>query len=106
MKYLYFNKAGKLHLVSKKEIDSVMEFLIVKDDFDYQKEVTLQDESIVKIDMTKEEIEASLSYVDKRAVSYPKLEEQFDMLYKDLQDGTTTFIDAITFIKEKYPKVE
>jgi len=44
------------------------------------------------------------SYVELRAAEYPSREEQFDMMYWDKINGTTTWEDTIQGIKDKYPK--
>ena len=44
------------------------------------------------------------SYIELRGKEYPSRTEQFDMQYHDQVDGTTTWIDAIKEIKDKYPK--
>ena len=44
------------------------------------------------------------SYVELRASEYPSLQEQEDMKYWDEINGTTTWLDTITAIKDKYPK--
>jgi len=46
------------------------------------------------------------AYLDERRTAYPTVEDQLDMLYHDTQDQTTTWVDAITAIKEQYPKPE
>tara|TARA_B110000881_G_C18502321_1_gene477620 strand:+ start:230 stop:514 length:285 start_codon:yes stop_codon:yes gene_type:complete len=46
----------------------------------------------------------TLSYSEKRAAAYPTLTEQNDMAYWDRQNGTTTLDDAITAVKDTYPK--
>ena len=47
-------------------------------------------------------------YQYKRAAEYPKLAEQFDLLYKDIVAGTVTtngdFAKAIKAVKDKYTK--
>tara|TARA_Y100000004_G_scaffold183416_1_gene231197 strand:- start:65 stop:340 length:276 start_codon:yes stop_codon:yes gene_type:complete len=35
---------------------------------------------------------------------YPSIQEQLDMQYWDKKNGTTTWVDAITKTKTKYPK--
>ena len=47
----------------------------------------------------------ALPYDQKRALSYPSMTEQLDMLYWDGVNGTTTWADAIAAVKAKYPKV-
>lgn len=44
------------------------------------------------------------NYKDKRRLAYPTIEEQLEMMYDDKIKGTTTWIDSITAIKERYPK--
>lgn len=44
------------------------------------------------------------SYKTKRKAEYADLAEQFDMLYHDTVNGTTTWVDHITSVKQKYPK--
>ena len=43
-------------------------------------------------------------YVDQRLSEYPPIGEQLDMMYHDMMNGTTTWKDKITEIKNKYPK--
>lgn len=43
-------------------------------------------------------------YTTKRVAEYPPIEEQLDMLYKDIVNGTATWTNKITEIKTKYPK--
>jgi hypothetical protein len=43
-------------------------------------------------------------YARDRAKAYPTLTEQADMAYWDRLNGTTTLDDAITAVKNKYPK--
>tara|TARA_X000001382_G_scaffold285_2_gene388 strand:+ start:2120 stop:2437 length:318 start_codon:yes stop_codon:yes gene_type:complete len=44
------------------------------------------------------------TYAQKREQEYPHVKDQLDMIYKDQLNGTTTWKDAITTIKNKYPK--
>ena len=47
-------------------------------------------------------------YQEQRRPEYPKLSEQFDLLYKDIAAGTLTtsggLYTALKAIKDKYPK--
>ena len=43
-------------------------------------------------------------YGINRQKEYPSIEEQIDMQFHDSINGTTTWIDTIKAIKEKYPK--
>jgi len=44
------------------------------------------------------------NYKDKRRVAYPSIEDQLDMMFNDLENGTTTWRDALNDIKIMYPK--
>jgi predicted RNA binding protein with dsRBD fold (UPF0201 family) len=46
----------------------------------------------------------SSEYQRQRSKEYPTLQEQLDMQYWDLINGTTTWQDKINEIKTKYPK--
>lgn len=46
------------------------------------------------------------TYTESRAAEYPSLQEQQDMQYWDAMNGTTTWKDKITEIKNKYPKTQ
>jgi len=48
-------------------------------------------------------VEVVLTYDKKRKAEYDKL-NQFEMMFDDDRDGTTTWVDKINEIKEKYPK--
>jgi len=48
--------------------------------------------------------EDTRTYAEKRAEAYPSLEEQADMQFHDLANGTTTWLDAIQAVKDAYPK--
>lgn len=45
-----------------------------------------------------------ISYKHQRAVEYPPLVDQLDMLYHDKIDGTNTWQESIQAVKDKYPK--
>lgn len=48
--------------------------------------------------------ESTQGYKDKRKLEYPDMQDQLDMLYHDLKNGTTIWRDLIDSIKKKYPK--
>ena len=52
----------------------------------------------------KQSVDKTLDYRQKRLKEYPHWRTQLDMLYKDQVNGTTTWKDKITEIKDKYPK--
>lgn len=45
-----------------------------------------------------------LTYAEKRAMEYPSIQDQLDMIYWDKVNGTNTWQEKITEIKAKYPK--
>lgn len=104
--YLYFKENGKLFLKSKKQItenlDSSLTEMLVDDSFDLMTEGEADSEGIVaRREMTKTEIENSLSYSNKRAAAYPSIEDQLDKIYHDGLDAWKSEIQAI---KDTYPK--
>ena len=52
----------------------------------------------------RQSVDKTLDYRQKRIKEYPHWRTQLDMLYKDQINGTTTWKDTITEIKDKYPK--
>ena len=68
--------------------------------------------NVVELDMILVDAEVALlkaeydskQYARDRATAYPTLTEQADMAYWDRLNGTTTLDDAITVVKNKYPK--
>ena len=51
-------------------------------------------------------ISVAIDYAEARSAEYPSLPEQQDMQYWDAINGTTTWKDKITEIKNKYPKTQ
>ena len=43
-------------------------------------------------------------YARDRAAEYPSNGDQWDMIYKDNKNGTTTHADAVEAVKTKWPK--
>ncbi len=103
--YLYLNEdLNKLEIVSKDKLEvSYLKELNVDDNFIYKKEILYKNKKII-VDMSAKEILEKINYRDLRRNEYPKIDEQLDMLYKDMQNGTTFWQDLITDIKSKYPK--
>ena len=50
------------------------------------------------------EIEIRDAHIEPRKNSYPSIQEQLDMMYKDQMNDTTTWKDAITKVKTDNPK--
>lgn len=71
-----------------------------------------KDDNIVTLDETKvaEEVERlqaeydSKQYHRDRAISYPSIQDQLDMLYWDRKNGTKTWEESIDKVKADNPK--
>ena len=48
--------------------------------------------------------EVKQTYAEKRAVAYPSIPDQLDMIYWDKVNGTNLWQEKIAEIKAKYPK--
>ena len=64
---------------------------------------------ISKADIEAKMVELQADYDAKeyqrvRATAYPTLQDQMDMQYKDLLNGTTTWKDAVAKVKSDNPK--
>lgn len=53
--------------------------------------------------LKKDEAKVDIA-IANRVSEYPPLEEQLDMIYHDMEEGTTVWHDLIKSIKNKYPK--
>ena len=67
------------------------------------------DEDKIKIELDKlQTAYDAVEYQRKRIYEYPRIEEQLDMLWHAMDDGTLTkvdaFYDANKAVKDKYPK--
>ena len=43
-------------------------------------------------------------YARNRAIAYPSISDQMDMIYKDMKNSTTTHADAVEVVKTQWPK--
>jgi len=106
--YFYFDQNGKLFLRAKSPnpelISSGFTEKKMPDDFQFVKTET--DTEYEEKNLT--EIEESMTYSDKRVVSYPDLGEQLDKLFHDIENGTLdntgSFFTALKAVKENNPK--
>lgn len=57
------------------------------------------------MNITKEELQAykNTQFIRDRKIAYDQL-NQFELQFNDSQNNTTTWLDAIQAIKDKYPK--
>ena len=63
------------------------------------------DESEISKEVTKLQAEYDAQeYARNRAAEYPSNGDQWDMIYKDNKNSTTTHADAVEAVKTKWPK--
>lgn len=108
MKYLYFKENGKLWIKSpKRESDLDAQFplsLCVPSNYETLIDDGVDSEGIgTKREKTFQEIEAELTYRDKRESEYPDIGDQLDSLF---HAGVfpEEMASRIKEIKNKYPK--
>ena len=54
----------------------------------------------------EKDADVEIRYLRNRQREYPSVVKQLDMMYWDAVNGTTTWVDEITRIKERHPKPE
>ena len=107
MQYLYFQESGRLHVRTKtldpKLAEDYPNPIAVSDDYDIMTDGdgAIEEGMPNKREKTRSEIEADISYVDKRVSEYPSVVDQLDKIYHEGIDSWKTDIKAI---KDKYPK--
>ena len=76
-----------------------------KDAWDKDGNVVVLDESKIAPEMVRLQAEYdSKDYARKRKDEYDQMGNQFEMMFDDKRDGTTTWVDKINEIKQRYPK--
>ena len=78
------------------ELDGSQDHLITSD------MVKLSDAAVEEL--LTPEVLPEPTYEELRSVAYPSIQDQMDMQYHDLQNGTSTWEDAINAVKLEYPK--
>ncbi len=74
------------------------------DAWDDDGNVVVLDETLITAEITRLQTEYdSLAYARSRKQEYDKL-NQWEMQFDDNRDGTTTWVDSINEIKERFPK--
>lgn len=115
MRYLYFKPNGALHVKTstlEPELDAAYPNPIaVHDDYETLKQDGVAEEAGMPAPMrekTRSEIEADVTYSERRAAAYPILADQLDKIFHDIENGTLTqsgdFFTAIKAVKDQYPK--
>jgi hypothetical protein len=64
------------------------------------------DPDSVEVQEKAAELELANGYKVSREAAYPSIQEQLDMQYWDLVNGTTTWADSIAAVKTANPKPE
>jgi hypothetical protein len=77
--------------------------------FDKDGNIVTLDEDKIKIELDKLKADYdAVEYQRKRVVEYPAVEDQLDMLWHAMDQGTLTKVDAFydinKAVKDKYPK--
>ena len=110
MKYLFFKQDGTLHAQAKKMHDDlVSEFpnpIAVADDYVSTVADGVAEEEGMPTPLrekTKSEVEADTTYAERRAASYPSIEDQLDNIY---HNGVDAWKSDIKAIKDANPKVK
>ena len=62
------------------------------------------DDQIASYESAGNTAETAQGVLSKRASEYPTWQDQMDMQYKDLLNGTTTWKDAVAKVKSDNPK--
>jgi len=88
-----------------KSLDSTAEFSITHGDTDVITWITTPiSDAEITVEVTRLQTEYdSLAYARSRKQEYDKL-PQFEMQFDDNRDGTSTWVDSILAIKDKFPK--
>ena len=72
--------------------------------YDSDNNEVILDQSLVDAELTRLQTEYdSLAYARSRKQEYDKL-NQWEMQFDDQRDGTSTWVDSINEIKERFPK--
>ena len=108
MKYLFFKQDGTLHAQARKlHADLVSEFpnpIAVADDYVTTVADGAADEEGMPApvrEKTKSEVEAEITYSDRRAAAYPSIVDQLDKIY---HEGIDAWKSEIKTIKDANPK--
>jgi hypothetical protein len=77
----------------------------VGDDFTYHDGQTPPSDEEIDAEIIRLEAEYDAQeYARNRASEYPSNGDQWDMIYKDNKNSTTTHADAVEAVKTKWPK--
>ncbi len=66
--------------------------------YDANENVVEYDEALVNTEAQK------MEYITHRSFAYPSIQDQLDMIWHDQDDGTTNWFNAISAVKNQFPK--
>ena len=73
--------------------------------WDKDHNLIILDESLISTEVNRLQAEYDAqAYARNRARTYPSNGDQWDMVYKDMKNSTTTHADAVEVVKTKWPK--
>ena len=108
MKYLYFKQDGRLHINSKTNVPELeAEFpnpIAVHSSYDTTVVDGVPEEDGMpapRREKTRSEVEADITYSERRAEAYPSMEDQLDKIF---HEGIDAWRNEIQAIKDANPK--
>ena len=63
-----------------------------------------QEEFDIAMQTIIQEQQSKNTWFPQRVAAYPSIQQQLDMLYWDQMNGTATWKDSITSVKQQFPK--
>ena len=107
---IYFDEKELIHKWKKDKFEAISHliganFSALGDVVEYYNDVTPPTDAEIEEEMTRLEVEFDAqAYSRNRERAYPSTGDQWDMIYKDNKNGTTTHADAVEAVKTKWPK--
>jgi len=73
--------------------------------WDINGDIVTLDESLIDAEILRLQAEYDAQeYARLRKAEYPPIEDQLDMQYLDLVNGTTVWLDTVQAVKDQFPK--
>lgn len=98
----FMQEHGLVKVVKRREYDKAAERLVKATPYMENGIVYLSAVEALPQAELRERKEAAVEA--KRRTELPSVEKQLDMLYEDMENGTTKWRDAVRAVKEKYPE--
>tara|TARA_R110002012_G_scaffold309156_1_gene516006 strand:- start:1210 stop:1575 length:366 start_codon:yes stop_codon:yes gene_type:complete len=109
MKHILVNSAGKVIDVHEEQFPVHENFKWhTVDNDDVKVGWTYKDNTLVDAyaEWLKTDEGKRASMVEARQLEYGTIGDQLDAIYRDLKNGTSEYVNHISSVKEKHPKVE